>query len=216
MKNLMMDISPQKAARIAGFVILILIIAGSFIFFVLNSTLEGGIPGDPAVKAAKNIKNNELLLSIVIATILIMVLCNLMIALAFNVIFKTVNKEIALLVAIIRLIYAIIFGINMFLLFINPLSFSYIFIIGQFIYALHMISLGYLVFKSGYIHKIMGILLIIGGCLGYLIEVLTYFIFHSYLWIASLGIVVAVIAEISLALWLLLKNNKISEIIENI
>ena len=211
MTNRIADISQRKAARVAGFGILILVIAGSYIFFVLNSTLEGGIPGDAALTAAKNIKANELLFGIVIAVILIMVMCNMVVALALYVVLKPVIKDLALLAAIIRLTYAIIFGINMVFLFIEPSSFSYVFLIGQIFYGFHMLVLGYLVFKSGYIPRILGVLLIIGGSMGYLIEVLTYFIFTSYLWIASLGIVVAVIAEISLGLWLLLKGTKIPE-----
>ena len=212
MKNPIADISQRKAARVAGFGILILVIAGTYIFFVLNSTLEGGIPGDEAVTAAKNIKTNELLFGIVIAIILIMVMCNVVVALALYVVLKPVIKDLALLAAVIRLTYAIIFGINMVFLFIEPSSFSYVFLIGQIVYALHMLVLGYLVFKSGYIPRILGVLLIIGGSMGYLLEVLTYFIFTNYLWIASLGIVVAVIAEISLGLWFLLKSAKIPEI----
>ena len=211
MTNRIADISQRKAARVAGFGVLILVLAGSYLFFVLNSTLEGGIPGDAAVKAAKNIKANELLLGIVIAIILIMITCNVVVTLALYVLLKPVNKDLALLAVVIRLIYATIFAINMILLFIEPSSFSYVFLIGQIFYALHMLVLGYLVFKSGYIPRILGILLIIGGSVGYLIEVLTYFIFPNYLWIASLGIVVAVIAEIALAIWLLIKADKIPE-----
>jgi hypothetical protein len=56
--------------------------------------------------------------------------------------------------------------------------------------------------------------LIIGGSLGYLTESLTSFFSPNYVWISSLGIMVAVIAEILLGAWLLLKSAKISEMIE--
>ena len=212
MKNPIADISQRTAARVAGLGFLILVITGSYLFFVLNSTLEGGIPGDAAVTAAKNIKANGLLFGIVIVIILIMITCNVVIALALYVLLKPINKDIALLAAVIRFIYATIFAINMVYLFIEPSSFSYVFLIGQIFYGLHMLVLGYLVFKSSYIPRILGVLLIIGGSVGYLIEVLIYFIFHNYLWIASIGIVVAVIAEISLGLWFLLKGAKKTEI----
>ena len=166
MKNPIADISQRKAAIVAGFGILILVIAGSYLFLVLNTTLEGGIPGDAAVTSAKNIKANGLLFAIVIVIILIMIICNMIVALALYVLLKTVNKDLALLAAVIRFIYAIIFAINMVFLFIEPSSFSYVFLIGQIFYALHMLVLGYLVFKSGYIPRILGVLLIIGGSMG--------------------------------------------------
>jgi len=214
MKNPIADISQRKAARVAGLGFLILFIAGAFLFFILNSTLERGIPGDAAVIAAKNIKTNGLLFGIVVIIILIMITCNMVVALAFYVLLKPTYNDLALLATVIRFIYAIVFAINMVLLFVEPSLFSYLFLVGQIIYALHMLLLGYLVFKSGYIPRILGFLLIIGGSVGYLIEVLTYFILQEYLWIASLGIVVAVIAEILLACWFLLKAAKISEMIE--
>ena len=214
MKNPIADISQRKAARVAGLGFLILFIAGAFLFFILNSTLERGIPGDAAVIAAKNIKTNGLLFGIVVIIILIMITCNMVVALAFYVLLKPTYNDLALLATVIRFIYAIVFAINMVLLFVEPSLFSYLFLVGQIIYALHMLLLGYLVFKSDYIPRILGILLIIGGSVGYLIEVLTYFILQEYLWIASLGIVVAVIAEILLACWFLLKAAKISEMIE--
>ena len=214
MKNPIADISQRKAARVAGLGFLILFIAGAFLFFILNSTLERGIPGDAAVIAAKNIKTNGLLFGIVVIIILIMITCNMVVALAFYVLLKPTYNDLALLATVIRFIYAIVFAINMVLLFVEPSSFSYLFLVGQIIYALHMLLLGYLAFKSDYIPRVLGILLIIGGSVGYLIEVLTYFILQEYLWIASLGIVVAVIAEILLACWFLLKAAKISEMIE--
>ena len=114
--------------------------------------------------------------------------------------------------AVFRLINTIIFAINMVFLFIEPLLFNYVHMIGIVFYALHILVLGYLVFKSGYIPRILGILLIIGGSLGYLIEVLIYFLFPYYGWIASPGLTVGAIAEISLGLWFLLKSAKIPEI----
>ena len=99
----------------------------------------------------------------------------------------------------------------MLFLFIEPLLFNYIHLIGIVFYALHILFLGYLVFKSGYIPRILGVLLIIGGSLGYLIESLTYFFFPNYIWIASPGLTVGAIAEISLGFWLLLKGDKIPE-----
>ena len=211
MINRISNVSPHKAAIIAGLGFLILVIFGSFLFYFLNSTLEGGIPGESAVSASKHIINNVSLLGFFIFSLLIMIICNIVIALTLYIIIKPINNRVAFLASFIRFIYTIIFGLTMIILFTEPSLFSYIFLIGQIFYAVHMIILGYLVFKSDYIPKILGLLLIIGGTMGYLIEVLTYFIFQDYLWIASIGIIVAVITEIAFAIWLLIKADSISE-----
>ena len=212
MKNIIANISNKKAARVAGFGLLIIAIAGGFIFFVLDSIAI--VPGDAAAKAFNNIKANEWLFSLFIISVLIMVTCNVVVVLALYVLFKSVNKELALLTVVFRLINTIIFGINMVNLFIEPLLFNYIHLIGIVFYALHILVLGYLVFKSGYIPRFLGVLLIIGGALGYVPEVLTFFFFPNYAWIASPGLTVGAIGEILLSLWLLLRSAKISSLIE--
>ena len=214
MKNSIADISERKAAIVAGLGILILVITGAYVFFALNTGLD--VPGDAAIKAANDIKTNQWLLCIFILSLLIMITCNVILALTLYVLVKSVNYDHALLAAVIRLIYAIMFTISMVFLFFVPLSFSTVFIIGQIIYALHILILGYLIFKSGYIPRILGVLLIIGGSLGYLIESFTFFFFPNYVWIAAPGIVVATIADILLGIWLLLKNGKIPDMIEEI
>ena len=209
MKNLFAEISINKIARVAGLVILILIIVGSYVFFALNTGLEP--PGETAIAAANSIKANEWLLTIFILSVLIMIICNVFLALAFYLLLKQINKNLSFLGMVIRLIYTIIFAISMVFLFIEPLLFNYVFLIGQIFFAIHIIFLGYLILKSDYIPKIPGVLFIIGGSLGYIIESLTSFFSPNYVWISAPGIVVAVIAEISLSLWLLLKSNKIPE-----
>ena len=210
MTNHITNISKREAARVAGFGLIIIAIAGGFVFFALNSIVI--VPGDAAAKAFNEIKANEWLFGIFIASVLVMITCNVVVVLALYVLLKPVNKVLALFMGIFRLINTILFAINMVFLFIEPLLFNYIHMIGILFYALHILVLGYLIFKSGYIPKILGVLLIIGGALGYLPESLTYFFFPNYAWIISPGLTVASIAEIALGLWLLLKADKISEI----
>ncbi len=209
MKKPIADVSQRKAARVAGIGLIIIAITGAFIFYALNSI--DIVPGDAAAKAFNNIKTNEWLFDIFIVSVLINITCNVVVVLALYVLLKPVSKELALLTVVFRLINTIIFAINMVLLFIEPLLFNYVHLIGVVFYALHILFLGYLVFKSGYIPRILGVLLIIGASLGYLIESLTYFFFPNYLWIDSPGLMVGAIAEILLSLWFLLKGNKMPE-----
>lgn len=71
-------------------------------------------------------------------------------------------------------------------------------------WGLWLLPFGYLVFKSGFLPKILGILLML-GCAGYLINFLGDFLFSGY---ASLGIarfvsLPASLGEIGICLWLL-------------
>jgi hypothetical protein len=81
-------------------------------------------------------------------------------------------------------------------------------LIAQIFFGLWLLPLGYLVFKSGYLPRVLGVLLMF-GCFGYLIHVFQYFLFPSYEVIAYPGLAVATIAEFSLLGWLLLKGAKI-------
>ena len=208
MTNRFANIAQRKAAKVAGFAYLIIIIAGFFAFYVLSLLI---VPGDAAT-TAKNIKANQWLFHIMIVSFLIMTICDVVAGLALYIVLKPVNKNFSLLAAISRLIQAAFIAISLVFLFIEPLSFNYVYLIGQVFFAIYLIVLGYLVFKSGYFPRILGVLLIIGGALGYLLDSMAYFLFPDYAAIALPGLVVATIAEILLTLWLLLKADKIPEI----
>ena len=78
------------------------------------------------------------------------------------------------------------------------------FIAGMFS-GLFLLPLGYLFFKSGFVPRLLGILVMI-GCFGYLLELLVIFVVPSYEIISYLGLAVAIIAEFSLTFWLLVKG----------
>jgi hypothetical protein len=88
-------------------------------------------------------------------------------------------------------------------------AFNHIWLIGLIFFGLHLFVLGYLVFKSGYIPKILGILLIIAA-LGYLVDSFANFLlprYDSYEMVFLMVVFVpAFIAELSFCLWLLFKG----------
>jgi hypothetical protein len=96
------------------------------------------------------------------------------------------------------------------LLFLNAHRYGYL--IGGAFFGLHCLFLGYLLFKSDLFPGVLGILLIVAS-FGYLIESFGNFLFPDYqnifIWIVA---VPAVIAELSLGLWLLLKGVKTQEV----
>ena len=78
--------------------------------------------------------------------------------------------------------------------------------IPQFL-GLWLLPLGYLVFKSGFLPRILGILLMI-GCFGYVIDAVLFFLFASSAATLSLF---AFIGELLFALWLLIKGVNIEQ-----
>jgi hypothetical protein len=91
------------------------------------------------------------------------------------------------------------------MLFINLYKNGYIF--AQIPYGIWLFPLGYLVFKSGFLPKILGILLIADG-FGLLIYVCQRFLLPGYEVITYPCMVVSFIAELGLTLWLLIMGAK--------
>ena len=81
------------------------------------------------------------------------------------------------------------------------------FYIAMIFWGLWLLPLGYLVFKSGYLPRILGILLIIGG-FGYLIDVVIFFLFPNI--DASIK-AFTFIGEVLFPLWLLIKGVNVEQ-----
>lgn len=234
MINSSTDISQRKAARVAGSGYLIVFLAALLAqFFVLQRLI---VRGDAAA-TANAILANELLFRIGIAGWLIVLLCDVVVAWALYVFLKPVNKSLSLLAAWFRLIYTTIHGSAMlYLLFALVLLSSadyltvfetdqlyalallllngrnYGFLIGLVFFGLHLLILGYLVFKSGYIPRILGVLLLIAAS-GYLVDSFANILLSNYTDYEALFLplvaIPSVIAELGLCLWLLLKGSKV-------
>jgi hypothetical protein len=74
--------------------------------------------------------------------------------------------------------------------------------ISQIFWGLWLFPMGYLVFKSDFLPRVLGILLMI-GCFGYLVDSFTFFLFPN------LHVAISQftsIGELLLALWLLIKG----------
>jgi hypothetical protein len=79
--------------------------------------------------------------------------------------------------------------------------------IASIFWGLWLFPMGYLVFKSNYIPKIIGILLMI-GCFGYLIDSFTFLLFPNW------GVTISqftFIGELLLPLWLLVKGVNVKQ-----
>ncbi len=229
MTNGIADISLRQAAKVAGLSRLISVIPVIFgSFFVFPSLLVAG----DAAATANNIMANELLFRMGIFTWPLVFVLDLLMAWALYILLKPVNKSLSLLTAWFSLIhvaiagsalvnyfavlqflsgadYLAVFGADQLQALVLPFLSGYDagFNIGIFFFSFHLLVLGYLVFKSGYIPRILGILLIIAS-LGYLIESIAIILIPNFdVPIATFTF----IGELVFPIWLLWKGAKIPE-----
>ena len=81
------------------------------------------------------------------------------------------------------------------------------FMIAQLFYGAWLFPLGYLVFKSNFIPRILGILLMV-HCAFWLMTFLQYFLFPSFEAIIYISYPLGFVAEFGLSLWLMIKGVK--------
>lgn len=91
------------------------------------------------------------------------------------------------------------------------MSFLYLykngFMIAQIFYGAWLFPLGYVVFKSGFLPKVLGIVLMI-HCCTWLMNSLQFFLFPGFTAIAYVSYPLGFIAEFGLSLWLLIVGAK--------
>jgi len=220
--------NPNKTARIAGFLYLIMFPLGIFIAFYVPSILI--VPGD-AVTTANNIMASESLFRLSIVSALIIQIVNTLLVLVLYKLLKPVNKNHALLMVIFILLgvpIAMLSQLNQFaaLLLLSGADYLKVFTADQlpaqvmFFLDLHehgitiagifwglwLFPMGYLVYKSGFLPRILGILLMI-GCFGYLIDSFTIFLFPTFKGIAQFTFW----GEVLFPLWLLIKGVNVEQ-----
>jgi hypothetical protein len=221
--------NPNKTARIAGFLYLLMFPLGVFgILYVPNILI---VPGDAAATAS-NIMANELLFRLSIVSALLTQVDTILVVLLLYKLLKPVNKNYAVLMVIFILVaapIAMLNELNQFavLLLLSGADYLTVFTADQLqalapvfldlheyginiagiFWGLWLFPMGYLVFKSSYIPRIIGVLLII-GCLGYMIDFVTFFFFPNFDVVIS---EFTFLGELLLPLWLLIKGVNVEQ-----
>jgi hypothetical protein len=181
----------------------------------------------------KNILANQTLFRACILCYLLTFMCDILAAWALYILLKPVNGNLSILSALFRIVYAVIaivalsnlvtvlkilnnpdyiktFQPNQLTMQINLTlnAFKNGWNFGIIFFGIHLEILGYLVFRSKYIPKIMGILLIIAG-LGYLTNALKPFVFPD---ITLDFAKFTFYGELIFMLWLLIKGSRMKEL----
>ena len=223
-------LSINKTARMAGFWYLIFIVATTFAT-ILRSKL---ITSDAAA-TARNILASAGLFRVAFITDLLSAVFFFLAAWSLYVLLKPVDQDLALLFLALNLGGVVIQCMNAFsffaaLLFLNGtvtlnafqpaqlqalamecLNFYKVgFMVAQVFFSTWLFPLGYLVYKSRFLPRILGILLMI-DCFGVLVWFLQFFLFPAYGVISYPFLAESFVAEVGLTLWLLIKGVNIEQ-----
>jgi uncharacterized protein (DUF486 family) len=217
------ETSPLYRARVAGFLYLTLLPLGMFGLYVSSILI---VPGDAATTAYR-IMASESLFRLSIVSALLVQIANVFVVLALYRLLKPVNREMALLMVILLLLgvpIAMLNELNHFAVllllsganYLTPFTASQLQALVPLFLALHKLGvsiagifwglwlfpMGYLVLKSGFLPRILGILLII-GCFGYLIDSFAAFLLPN----SEVNVAILTFwGEVLLPLWLVIKG----------
>jgi len=207
MKNFMSSLSTSKAALIVGIAFITSVLIVSIVDDLLLANFV--VPGDTAA-LSKDIEVNSTIFGFAVVGYLLVLALDSIIGLALYVVLKPANKKLALLTAVLRLLYVFILVMGLFALVlqvVDAYGYASIKLFGYVIFALHIFFLGYTVLKSGYIPKLIGTLLVIAS--------FTYIVFFVDLGLSGMiGLItmlIMAIAEFSLSVWLLLRRKTLPE-----
>jgi hypothetical protein len=218
------DQSPRKTARMAGLFYLIFTLTTALAAVVRSRIIVSG----DAAATANNIVSSQGLFRVGFVTELVSAVFFLLAAWALYVLLKPVNKNLALLFLLLNLSGVAVECINALNLFaalqflgganylnvfqtgqLQAMAMSFLnsytngFMIAQIFFGTWLLPLGYLVYKSRFLPKFLGILLILDFFCwtSYFFQ---FFLFPDYGILVYPGSAFGFIAEISISLWLLI------------
>jgi hypothetical protein len=222
------ETSPQAYARIGGVLYLIIIVIGLFGEAFVRENLI--VSGD-ATATANNIVTSQLLWRIGVAGELILLVCAVALTLIFYVLLRPVSRNFALLAAFFDLVSIAVEGaiaLNLVaalfplgdagylkafephqlhaLAYLSLKAHGYGFGISLIFFGCACLVLGYLIFRSGYLPRILGVLMQIAG-LSYLTNSFALLVAPAFADLIFPAILIpAFIGESSLCLWLIVKG----------
>ena len=217
----------RQAALIAGFGYLLMPVTIAEFYAMPRLIIPGHIE-----QTVQNIATHGGLLVTAILCYLVTFILDVVIAWALYVLLIPVSRSFSLLTAWFRLIYTAIALLALFNLvnvyrivhtpdFLDAFgsqqlhaqvkllisSFRYDFSFSLIIFAIHLVLLGFLIYRSGYIPRFIGILLVLDG-LGWLIDSLSPYLYPT----AHLGfLAITFLSELVFMFWLLIRGWKIPE-----
>lgn len=225
--------SMNKLARAAGFLYLLIIIAGGFAEAFVR---EGLTVSGNAVATAQNILASEQMYRFGFVADLVVLIAGTILSLIFYILFKPVNRNLSLLALIFSILASAVMALNLVnqlapLVLLHSPSYLKAFSIEQLqtlslfflklqsqgygisllFFAFYFPIIGYLVYKSGFLPRILGFIYTLAG-IGYLMNSLAMFLTpHLTVYLFPYVLLPAFIGEISMSLWLLIKGVQVQD-----
>jgi len=222
--------STKKAARVAGALYLLNAVTGFFGIMYVPSTL---IVSGNAAATANNVLSSEMLFRVGIVSELICATASIFLVRALYRLLNGVNKRHASLMVTLVLVSVPIMFLNVLneiaalALFrgadflsvfekqrLDALAMLFLglhdqgFVVAEIFWGLWLFPFGVLVMRSGFLPRILGVLLI-AACFGYLVQSLTSLLLPSYGDLVSRFVSIpAAVGELSIVAWLLIKGAK--------
>lgn len=220
----------ERIARITGLLYLLIAVLGMFSPIVLTALV---VPGDAATTAEKILDSRWLFGSSLI-TWIILVVADIAVSVTLYLLLEPVSRALSLVTAAFRLVYSALLGtivLNLYDAFrlltsaervagsdaqqqqIMALAsldtFSAGFLLALVFFGVHLLALGPLLYRSRYVPRAFGVLLVAGGA-GYIADSLANFFVADHGGLATaLLLAPALVGELGLTGWLLVKGVKV-------
>lgn len=177
--------SIRNAGLAAGIALLVLATVSTFGYLVAVKGLV--TPGDPA-QTAKDITESRGLFRLGIASLYLVIPLDIVVGWALYRVFSPVNTSLSMLAACLRIAFAVVFMVAIsqlvgalrlldhddYLAAVSPdqlhaqalqaiNAFTDVWHAGLFLFGLHLLVVGYLAFKSGYVPRLIAVLVVING-----------------------------------------------------
>lgn len=226
------SMSIRRLGRVTGLLYLAIVVFGMLSPTVLETLV---VPGDAAA-TADNILGSLSLFGISLVGWLVIVVVDVALSATFYLLLEPIGRALSLVVAALRLAYSSMLGALVPHLFegyrlvagssaggapgveeARSAALSHIglfstgFLVALVLFGVHLVGLGFLFYRSGYLPRVFGVLLVAAGA-GYILQSLfTVFIEGYGGFVTAILLTPAVIGELGLTVWLLVKGVRVRE-----
>jgi len=207
--------SPRTAAIVAGISLAVMAVLGGFGNFGAFVPL---ITAGDAGQTAQDISGAPVLLFAGVISFFIVAILDVVVAGALYTLFRPVSRRVSAAAAWARTVYAVLLVVATSQLVVGfsllgdpeaalPVleSFNRIWVISLGLFGISLLLVGYLAFRSGFVPKIFGILLVIAGS-GYLADAISMVFIPDF---TALFAQFMFVGEVAIIFWLLIKGRRL-------